>query len=317
MKIQVERIDDYRPPSVNSPVQLKHMGHIFEVRYTEKNRGGIIQKLNASEYKDKRTGEVKAFNRAAKTRADNLITVAQSLRNLRDIINCNLIHPHKCRWVTLTYKENMCCQQKLYNDLDKFTKRLRYYLQKNSLPKMEIITAVEPQARGAFHAHCVLIFEDKAPFIHNDDFAKIWGHGHTKIKSFKGIDNIGLYLTAYLTDLELTEAARLGASPTGSGVKTVSTKDEDGKPVSKAIVKGGRLHLYPAGMRIYRVSKGIKRPTITQTTEGAAMKIIGSAPLTFERTIRVTSNADDTYFNTISYRQFNKKSGPPKAAPSK
>ena len=38
--------------------------------------------------------------------------------------------------------------------------------------------------------------------------------------------------------------------------------DQDGQTVTKKIVKGGRLKLYPPGMNIVRSSKGVKRPTV-------------------------------------------------------
>lgn len=308
MGIEVRRVEDIRPPSDDCPVTLKQMGdNIFEVRFILREQGGTIQKLNAEEYVDLSTGEVKQFEHTAETRADNLTTVRQSLRDLRDIINCNINDSERCIWLTLTYRENMRDPARLYADMDKFTKRMRYYLKNNGMPDMEYIYCIEPQARGAFHAHCVLIFDsEKAPFIHNDIMARIWQHGFTKTQSLKGVNNPGLYLTAYLADIDFKQAIRLGVD--GNVVKELSITDEDGKPIKKAVLKGARLRLYPAGMRIFRVSRGIKRPVVTRTTEGEAMKIIGDAPLTFERTIRVGD--EESIFNTINYRHFNRKGKP-------
>jgi len=211
-------------------------------------------------------------------------------------------------WVTLTYAENMRDPVRLYADMEKYTKRLRYYLKTRNLPSVEYIYCIEPQARGAFHAHCVLIFDaDKAPFIHNDDMARLWSHGFTKTKSLRGIKNPGLYLTAYLTDMEYSQAAQTGAVK-GDGIKEVTATGKDGEPVSKAIVKGARLRLYPAGMRIFRCSRGIKRPIVKHCTEGQARAVIGDAPLTFERTISVSCTAGT--LNTINYRHFNRKGKP-------
>jgi hypothetical protein len=126
-----------------------------------------IKKLNADTYLDLKTGEVLACKHIG-NRAENLSSVAQSLRNLRDILNSNISDTKSCLWVTLTYKENMADPKRLYNDFRKFNQRIQYYLGKNKLPHCEYIVAAEPQARGAWHAHVVLIFPSKAPFIPND-----------------------------------------------------------------------------------------------------------------------------------------------------
>lgn len=194
---------------------------------------------------------------------------------------------------------------RLYSDMDRFTKRLRYYLKKRSLPEMEYIYCIEPQGRGAFHAHCILILETNAPFIENTEMARIWRYGFTKTKSLKNITNPGLYLTSYMSHLEFEQAVKVGETR-GYEYKIVECAGEDGNPVSKAIVKGARLRLYPAGMRLFRVSKGIKRPIVTECTEGEAMEIVGDAPLTFQRTIRVKDD-DEKTLNIINYRHYNKK----------
>ena len=315
MGVMVERVADIRPPNENSPVILKQMGeNFFEIRYNEKSQGGLIRKINNDYYevvigKDADGNEivdVREYNRTAETRADNLASVSRSMRDLRDIINCNVTEPERCLWVTLTYRENMRDPKRHYRDIEKFNKRLRYFLRQSGLPEMEYIYCVEPQARGAFHAHCILIFDAaKAPFIPNDEMAKIWRHGFTKTKSLKGIANPGLYLTAYLSDMEIEKALRMGVI-IGDGVKEVNTTGEDGASVSKSIVKGARLHLYPAGMRLFRVSRDIKRPIVTKMSEGDAMKIIGDAPLVFERTIKVKVSEVDHVLNTINYRQYNR-----------
>jgi hypothetical protein len=307
IKINIERVDNVRPSS-SSPVTLKQAGNTLEIRYTEKNRGGLIQKISATEYVDRRTGEVFKFNKTAATRADNLKSVKQSIRRLRDIINCNTTQRERCLWVTLTYKENMRDAARLYRDTEKFYKRLRYYLDKRNMPRMESITAIEPQARGSLHCHCIWVFAaKKAPFIPNDIVQKLWQRGFTSTKSLKRVKNPGAYLTAYLCDLELTQAARLGVG--GDAVKEVEAPDEDGKPVKKSVVKGARLKLMPKYVKLFRCSHGIKRPAVRKCTENEAMKIVGDSPLVYEKTICI-SNETEKLINTINYRTYDRKSKP-------
>lgn len=276
---------------------------MIEIRYSIQGPPEIvIEKLSSALYVDRRTGEVKEFQHAT-SRAEDKASVAQSLRNLRDLINSNLTDPTTALWVTLTYKDNMRDSQRLYEDFRRFWQRFKYYLQKHNYPPAEYIAAAEPQGRGAWHLHVLLLFPENAPFIPNAHIAKLWGHGFTKTKSLKGVDNPGLYLTAYLGDMELTEAVMSGT--TRGKLGEVEAEDEQGHKVKKAVIKGARLHLYPSGFNLYRCSRGVKRPEVLHMTEGEAQQIIGAAPLTYEKTIAVVDEAGETR-NIINYRQYNK-----------
>lgn len=294
---------------------VKQCGNLIEVRYMRSVPVAVIEKVSAELYVNKRTGEVKEF-RHTENRSESKASVAQSLRKLRDLINANLTEPEKALWVTLTYRENMRDAKRLYEDFRRFWQRFRYYLGKHEHPPAEYIIAAEPQARGAWHFHCIFLFPETAPFIPNADMAQIWGYGFTKTKSLKGIDNPGLYLTAYLGDMELSEALRAGS--TRSRITEASTIDEQGKQQKKAVIKGARLRLYPPGFNLYRTSRGVTRPEIWQTTEAEAQKIVQGAPLTYEKTLEVTDETGNVK-NTINYRQYNKalKEGGQSDAPQK
>lgn len=300
--MHVKRIDNERP-ALPTLVTVKLCGNVIEVRHSVYGPPEItIEKLDADSYVDLRTGEVKEFQHTT-SRAEDKASVAQSLRKLRDIINTNLTDPETALWVTLTYRENMRDAQRLYEDFHAFIKRLRRYLQREGHPPVEYIAAAEPQGRGAWHLHVLLLFPEKAPFIPNAHMARLWGHGHTKTKSLQGVDNPGLYLTAYLGDMELTEAAMSGAARGRLG--EVEAEDEQGRKVKKAVIKGARLHLYPSGFNLYRCSRGVKRPQVMQMAEWEAQEIIGAAPLTYEKTIAVTDAQGET-LNIINYRQYNR-----------
>lgn len=301
--MNINRIDDVRPHSPDTGVTVKKCGNVIEIRYSIQGPPEIvIEKLSSALYVDRRTGEVKEFQHAT-SRAEDKASVAQSLRNLRDLINSNLTDPTTALWVTLTYKDNMRDSQRLYEDFRRFWQRFKYYLQKHNYPPAEYIAAAEPQGRGAWHLHVLLLFPENAPFIPNAHIAKLWGHGFTKTKSLKGVDNPGLYLTAYLGDMELTEAVMSGT--TRGKLGEVEAEDEQGHKVKKAVIKGARLHLYPSGFNLYRCSRGVKRPEVLHMTEGEAQQIIGAAPLTYEKTIAVVDEAGETR-NIINYRQYNK-----------
>jgi len=186
---------------------------------------------------------------------------------------------------------------RLYEDYRRFWQRFKYYLSKQGHPPADYIIAAEPQGRGAWHLHCLFLFPGKAPFIPNAEMARIWGHGFTKTQSLKGVSNPGLYLTAYLGDMELTEAISSG---TFQGKRLAESKDK-----SKAIIKGARLKLYPPGFNLYRFSRGIKRPEIQEMTEQEAQAEISGMPLTYEKTISITDEGG-TVRNIINYRTYTK-----------
>ena len=294
-------------------VRVKEMGNVIEVMFQEKrNTVNVIKKINANQYIDTRTGEVKDFIHI-ENRGQAVNEVRKSLGRLRDYINTNVTDISKCKWVTLTYAENMTDTERLYSDFKKFNMRMKYYLSKQGY-KYEYIVAMEPQGRGAWHAHMLMIFDSKPPYMDNDTvMAKLWGHGYTKTKKLDGsIDNLGAYLTAYLGDMELQEG--IGAV----GLNNIVDKqnrfkynvseveiEEDGKKVSKAFIKGLRMVLYPPKFNIYRCSKGIKKPVVIYDLEKNAQKKISAATLTFERTIKLT-DSDSDYINHINYRYYNK-----------
>lgn len=310
--MEIEKLEENVRPTDWQMVRVKEMGNIIEVMYQEKrNNSNVIKKLNANEYIDTRTGEIKEFIHI-ENRAQAINDVRKSLSRLRDYINTNVTDISKCKWVTLTYKENMTDTKKLYDDFKRFNMKLRYYLSKQNY-KYEYIVAMEPQGRGAWHAHILMIFDCKAPYIDNNDvMASIWGHGFTSTKDLDGsIDNLGAYLTAYLGDMELKEGIdTIGLNNIfdkhGKCKYQVSEVEinEDGRNISKAFIKGLRMALYPPKFNIYRCSRGIKKPIITYDSEINAQKKISAGTLTFERTIKLT-DSDSDYINHINYRYYN------------
>lgn len=305
--MQIEKMKENVHVFSDSHVQLKTMGNIYEVRCMSCQSPKIpILKLDKDYFLELTTGEIKEFKHADR-RTDNLASVAQSLKHLREYINTNVTDPRKALFITLTYAENMQSAETLYNDFRKFNMRLSYYLRKSGLPPYEYIVAIEPQARGSLHAHLLLIFQTitKAPFIPNETLAGIWGHGFVTIKALKNIDNIGAYLSAYLGDMELNEALTTSNAKC-EGFKLVESVDKYGNRQPKAVVKGARLKLYPKGFRLFRKSRGIKPPIIKECTYAEAMQEIGSAVLTYEKTIKISGD-DGTVYNTINYQHYNKK----------
>ena len=305
MALKIKSLEEHSRPLGLDEVRVKEMGNIVELMYSERtNHKILIKKISDTEYIDLRTGEIKQCNKID-NRADNFNSVRQSLGRLRDLLNTNITDTSKCRWVTLTYEENMTDPKRLYEDFKKFNMRMRY----NGF-KYEYIVCMEPQGRGAWHAHLVMIFDDKAPYIKNDrkdpnelTMEKMWGHGYTKTKKLEDVDNVGAYLTAYLGDMDMTEYKNLSDEEKNQ-MKIFGIKDVEVDGVSKSILKGARLHMYPPKFNLYRCSRGIKKPIVSYQLEEEAQKKVSAATLTFEKTIELT-DSDSQFNNTINYRHYN------------
>ena len=284
-------------PLDNEIVRVKETGNVLELMWLQRRNKRIsIRKISNDEYILLATGEVKRFDKQT-SRADNVGTVKRSLAALRDLINCNCTDVSRCRWVTLTYRENMTDSKRLYRDFKYFVARLRY-----RIGKFEYIVAAEPQGRGAWHLHLLMIFRGKAPYIANEDMARCWRQGFVKVKKLDNVDNVGAYLTAYLGDMSLDDVKQSDVDV--NGVYEVKTVNVDN--VSKKIIKGLRLSLYPPKFNLYRCSRGVKRPTVQYMSNKSAEEKASSAKLTFEKTVQL-SDDDKGFSNLINYRYYNYK----------
>ncbi|PBG19272.1 hypothetical protein BGU81_23195 [Clostridioides difficile] len=156
--MEIDRPKENIRPKLYDTVRVKEMGNIIELMYSEfKNNKIVIKKINANEYIDTRTGEIKEFNHIS-DRSQLKSEVRASLRRLRDYLNTNITNVSHCKWITLTYAENMTDTKRLYDDFVKFNKRLKYYINKEFNLTYEYIVAMEPQGRGAWHCHMAMIF---------------------------------------------------------------------------------------------------------------------------------------------------------------
>jgi len=296
------------PKNPNLAVKVTEMGNVIEVQYmSRRNCKQTIQMLQGGEqFVICATGEIKDVEHH-NTRKDNKKGLYKTFANARAVINANVTDVSKVRWCTLTYAENMTDPKRLYEDFRNFNWRFQYYCKTHGYSKPEYIVMMEPQGRGAWHAHLLYIWQDqKAPYISNQDFRELWGHGFVRIKKLDNVDNVGAYLTAYLGDMEIDEMDVSKA--VGKQCKVVETEDENGQKVKKAIVKGARLDLYPANFNMLRCSRGVKRPVAEMMSQEEASKKVSAATKTFESAIKLTDHEND--FETVIIReQYNKVRG--------
>lgn len=289
------------------------MGNITEVTTLAKNcNGGCpCKKLDKDHYLDTRTGEVLEYEHI-ENRSEETRSIRNTLARIRALINTNVVEPDNCRWLTLTYAENMTDAKQLYMDYFKFWKRFCYWCKKNGIEKPDYITVQEPQGRGAWHVHAFFIWQGKAPFLPNDEISELWGQGFTKTTAMQDCDNVGAYFSAYLGDMPLDEALQLSEqersmlSVTENDLDEKCFTDAQGNTKKKKFIKGGRLSLYPPGMNIVRTTKGVKQPEVEYMSREKAEKKVCSAKQTFSRTYEIL---DDTgaVCNILSKTYYNSK----------
>ena len=111
------------------------------------------------------------------------------------------------------------------------------------------MTFCEPQGNRSWHAHIIVVFNQKAPYMPNEHIAKLWGQGFVRVERIKDeVDNIGAYLTAYLCDVDVDEFSKEFPNVDinkFAEIKEVDIETEDGQKIKKRYVKGARLHYYP------------------------------------------------------------------------
>lgn len=277
-------------------VTVTDMGHLIEVQHMQrKNNSCSIQKIDADRYVLLDTGEIMEFKKSA-NRSENENSLRQTFKKMRYLINNNFTGKANELFVTLTFAKDSYDHNMVYKDIDKFLKRLKYRYKDDST--IDYINVVEPHASGQFHAHMLLRFNElQRAFIPVLELKELWSHGRIDIKTLKDVDNIGAYLSAYLADHQVPDDYIAKSDDTEILVKNVGGED-------KKFIKGGRLHLYPPGMKLYRKSKGILYPERVEMTYKNAKKIVGSVKPHYKKTYEVEK---DDFKNTITYEQYNLK----------
>lgn len=308
--MDIKKLDDRPILDTKIPIKVKSMGNVIELQYmSNRNTQQTVQMLPGLNENGKRefvilsSGEVKECN-TYKSRADNYKGLKKTFQKCRDLINANVVDVNNVRWITLTYKDNMTDTKKLYTDFRDFNKRFQYFCEKKSYGKAEYIVMMEPQGRGAWHAHLLYIWQHKAPFIPNETLKELWGLGFVKIKKLDNVDNVGAYLTAYLGDMEFEDVSSMPNGWTFATLKTVDIENDEGKMETKRFIKGGRLPMYPSNFNMIRYSRGVKKPTVEFMSHRMAEKKVSGATLTYESSYKIT-DVEKHYSNTINTRYYN------------
>lgn len=139
-------------------------------------------------------GRANAPYTSAETKRENRAKIARRAREtVRRTINAN---PQLNKFLTLTYAENMTDIDRSRKELDNFFKRL-----KRQFPRFAYVCVIEFQKRGAVHFHLLC----NLPFVDVKALAEVWGHGFIKLNRIDNVDNVGAYVTKYMTKENMDE----------------------------------------------------------------------------------------------------------------
>lgn len=143
--------------------------------YTDTKKESKGRSVVASD-EDKQINREKVFSRAK--------------RDVRRLINCNIGEYSK--FVTLTFRNNVTDIKAANYEFKKFKQRLEFHLGH----KLQYLTVIEFQKRGAIHYHCLMF---NAPYVPNSKLREIWRNGFVKINKIDKVDNVGAYVCKYMT----------------------------------------------------------------------------------------------------------------------
>lgn len=118
-------------------------------------------------------------------RPDNLRRTRMMIRR---IVNSN---PYLSKFVTLTFAWNEKNVERANYEFKKFRQRIEY----GEKFKMTYINVIEFQKRGAVHYHML----SNIDFIEKKKLQYYWAQGFVQINRISTVDNIGAYVSKYLT----------------------------------------------------------------------------------------------------------------------
>lgn len=170
-------------------------GDVIEI-YEYENGYSKGYSLNEAEKSNR--GRIKGMK--SKNYEDNRVKVLVRAKNrLRRIINANVGaygREFTSKFVTLTFGDNVTDLDIAHYEFKKFIKRLNYAMYDTKKANLRYSVVVEFQERGAVHYHIIFY---NLPYLKSDTLSEIWGNGFVKINKIDDVDNVGAYVTKYMS----------------------------------------------------------------------------------------------------------------------
>ncbi len=190
--------------------------------------GNVLEITNYERGYFKNYHDAKKVGRSSKNTTDedktfNREKVLQRARTrVRRLVCAN---PQLNKFFTLTFAENVTDLKYANNQFSCFIRRLNRYLDKIGKDRMQYIAVVEFQERGAIHYHLLC----NLPYISVYKLQEIWKNGFVWIMNISNVDNLGAYVTKYMSKDNADE--RLVGNRcyfTSQGLQEPTTIEENG-----------------------------------------------------------------------------------------
>lgn len=273
------------PLSNKAQSNVTVMGDIIDIVTSQNTTGqnalSMTKRISKSQYMRVDTGEVFDYNVSGQ-KADNTVSIKNSLKNLRKLILNNFIE-FESFFVTLTYAEEMRDFDKAVIDYNKFYDNLKYHYRQYQLEYLRII---EPTESGTWHIHvlvksalCVERF-----VIRQEDVQILWKYGSSKVEQVYNVQGLAAYFCTYHNKKSLANMRK-----------------------SKSKVKQGRWKYYPRRAKIYTKSKGIVYPDSVKVTREQAEEFLDGYVRVRESSITVSDIVTGNIINRVNYEHYEKE----------
>ena len=156
-------------------------GHVIEIYQYEKPVYSDYE-LNKIRQHEGRRQEASEDNRE---KCSN-----RAARTVRRLVNSNIAINSK--FLTLTFADHVTDLKKANYEFKKFKQRFEYYLG----VRIKYLCVPEFTKKGRIHYHVVLF---NLPFVKNKTLQSIWSNGFIKINKIDNCDNVGAYVSKYMT----------------------------------------------------------------------------------------------------------------------
>jgi hypothetical protein len=125
--------------------------------------------------------------------------MARARQDLRRLVNANINQYGKdftAKFVTLTFADHVTELADANNEFKKFIKRLNYKMFNTKSRNIQYSAVPEFTKAGRVHYHVIFY---NLPYVNADKLSEIWGNGFIKINKIDNCDNVGAYVSKYMT----------------------------------------------------------------------------------------------------------------------
>lgn len=124
---------------------------------------------------------------------------SRAKKEVRRIVNSNVGQygdDFTSKFVTLTFAEHITDLAAANYEFKKFIKRLNYQIFKTKTSNVKYTAVPEFTKKGRVHYHVIFY---NLPYVKSDILSDIWGNGFIKINKIDNCDNVGAYVSKYMT----------------------------------------------------------------------------------------------------------------------